>query len=53
MQLRQLRYFVAIVDHGFLSHAARLVHIAYPALTQQVQQLEEELGRRTVGIQTR
>lgn len=44
MELRQLRYFVAIVDHGSLSRAARVLHIAQPALTQQIQQLEEELG---------
>ncbi|GGC97347.1 LysR substrate-binding domain-containing protein [Undibacterium terreum] len=44
MELRQLRYFVAIVDHGSLSRAARVLHIVQPALTQQLQQLEEELG---------
>lgn len=44
MELRQLRYFVAIVDHGSLSRAARVLHIVQPALTQQIQQLEEELG---------
>lgn len=44
MELRQLRYFVAIVDHGSLSRAARVLHVAQPALTQQVQQLEDELG---------
>lgn len=44
MELRQLRYFVAIVDHGSLSRAARVLHIAQPALTQQLQQLEDELG---------
>ncbi|MDY7578852.1 LysR substrate-binding domain-containing protein [Herbaspirillum sp. RTI4] len=44
MELRQLRYFVAIVDHGSLSRAARVLHIAQPALTQQVRQLEEELA---------
>ena len=44
MELRQLRYFVAIVDHGSLSRAARVLHIAQPALTQQLRQLEEELG---------
>ena len=44
MELRQLRYFVAIVDHGSLSRAARVLHVAQPALTQQIQQLEEELA---------
>jgi LysR family nitrogen assimilation transcriptional regulator len=44
MELRQLRYFVAIVDHGSLSRAALVLHIAQPALTQQLRQLEEELG---------
>ena len=44
MELRQLRYFVAIVEHGSLSRAARVLHVAQPALTQQIQQLEAELG---------
>lgn len=44
MELRQLRYFVAIVDHGSLSRAAVALHVAQPALTQQLRQLEEELG---------
>jgi LysR family nitrogen assimilation transcriptional regulator len=44
MELRQLRYYVAIVDHGSLSRAARVLHIAQPALTQQIRQLEEELA---------
>ncbi|SFV10406.1 LysR substrate-binding domain-containing protein [Pseudoduganella namucuonensis] len=44
MELRQLRYFVAIVDHGSLSRAATVLHVAQPALTQQLRQLEEELG---------
>lgn len=44
MELRQLRYFVAIVDHGSLSRAARVLHIVQPALTQQIHLLEDELG---------
>jgi LysR family nitrogen assimilation transcriptional regulator len=44
MELRQLRYFVAIVEHGSLSRAAGVLHVAQPALTQQLRQLEEELG---------
>ncbi|MFZ6748684.1 LysR substrate-binding domain-containing protein [Undibacterium sp. Ren11W] len=44
MELRQLRYFVAILDHGSLSRAAKVLHIVQPALSQQLQLLEEELG---------
>jgi LysR family nitrogen assimilation transcriptional regulator len=44
MELRQLRYFVAIVDLGSLSAAARSLRIAQPALSQQVRKLESELG---------
>ncbi len=46
MELRQLRYFVAIVDHGALSRAAQVLHVAQPALTQQLRQLEDELGAK-------
>ena len=44
MQFRQLRYFVKIVDAGSFSRAATVVHVAQPALTQQVAELEERLG---------
>ncbi|MGV7211165.1 LysR substrate-binding domain-containing protein [Oxalobacteraceae bacterium A2-2] len=44
MELRQLRYFVAIVEHGSLSRAAGVLHVAQPALTAQLRQLEQELG---------
>lgn len=43
MDLRQLRYFVAVAQHGSISVAAQAVHIAQPALTRQMQALEEEL----------
>src|SRR6201999_2096496 len=44
MQFRQLRYFVKVVEAGSFSRAAETVHVAQPALSQQVAQLEEELG---------
>jgi LysR family transcriptional regulator, nitrogen assimilation regulatory protein len=44
MQFRQLRYFVKIVEAGSFSRAASIVHIAQPALSQQVAELEERLG---------
>ncbi len=44
MELRQLRYFVAVVECGSLSRAASMVHIVQPALSQQMGQLEQEFG---------
>lgn len=44
MELRQLRYFVKIADLGSVSKASRALHIAQPALSQQMAQLESELG---------
>jgi LysR family nitrogen assimilation transcriptional regulator len=44
MQFRQLRYFVKIVDAGSFSRAASVVHVAQPALSQQIAELEERFG---------
>ena len=46
MDLRALRYFVAVVDAGSLSRAAGVLYIAQPALTAQVKRLEDEFGVR-------
>ncbi|MGM0926528.1 MAG: LysR family transcriptional regulator [Pseudomonadota bacterium] len=44
MEFRQLSYFVAVAETGSISAASRRVHVAQPALTRQVQLLEEDLG---------
>jgi DNA-binding transcriptional LysR family regulator len=44
MELRQLKYFVAVAEHQSISTAARTLYIAQPALTKQIHHLEEELG---------
>lgn len=44
MDLRALRYFVVIAEMGNFSSASRLLHIAQPALSRQIRNLERELG---------
>ena len=44
MNLRALRYFVAIADAGSLTAAAAAISIAQPALTRQLRELEADLG---------
>ncbi len=46
MNLRRLKYFVKIVDIGSLTQAAEVLHIAQPALSQQVATLESELDQQ-------
>ncbi len=44
MDLKQLRYFAKIAEQGSFSQGARTLHIAQPALSHHIRQLEEELG---------
>jgi LysR family nitrogen assimilation transcriptional regulator len=57
MDLRQLRYFVAVVEAGSFSRAAERVHVAQSALSLHVRSLEESLGaplllREPRGVRT-
>src|SRR6516225_8042826 len=45
MDMRQLKYFVQIVESGSLSKASRQLYIAQPALSQQMTRLEDEVGK--------
>ena len=56
IELRRLRYVVALADAGSFTHAAERMFIAQPTLSQQIRRLEEIVGtpllqRRREGLQ--
>ncbi len=44
MELRQLEYLLAVARHGHFTRAAEELHVAQPAVSQQLRRLEDEVG---------
>ena len=53
MLLKQMKYFVAIVDTGSFTEAAEKCYISQSAISQQMQILEKELGVKLIHREKR
>ena len=52
MEMRHLRYFIAVAEYENIHTASTRLHVTQPAISRQIHDLEEELGFRACSIAT-
>ena len=48
MDIRVLKYFLAVAQEENITRAAQALHIAQPSLSKQIMELERELGKQLI-----